>query len=248
MFADIGDLYQEGIVDAGKQPELFMLLAFLLAFGFIRTSAHLIRDQVPWWPGNVEVKGTHIHHLVWGILLMIVVGYAAIAFEPGSPWVEAVAILFGIGMGLTLDEFALWLNLEDVYWSEKGRRSIDAVVVTATLGLVLLLGVSVWIDVADDAARLVEVAVGSAGVAGVALGVVNALKEKPGMAIASLVFVPVGLVGALRLGRPRSPWARLFYRCERRSRAEGRFEASAAKRSASTLPPEASTPTRPPAG
>jgi hypothetical protein len=209
-----------------------MLLAFLLAFGFIRTSAHLIRDQVPWWPGNVEVKGTHVHHLVWGILLMIVVGYAAIAFEPGSPWVEVVAILFGIGMGLTLDEFALWLNLKDVYWSEKGRRSIDAVVVTATFGLVLLLGVSVWIDVADDAARLVEVAVGSAGVAGVVLGVVNALKEKPGMAIASLLFVPVGLVGALRLGRPRSPWARLFYRCERRSRAEGRFETSAAKRSA----------------
>jgi hypothetical protein len=248
MLADIGDLYQEGIVDAGKQPELFMLLAFLLAFGFIRTSAHLIRDQVTWWPGNVEVKGTHVHHLVWGILLMIVVGYAAIAFEPGSPWVEVAAILFGIGMGLTLDEFALWLNLKDVYWGEKGRRSIDAVIVTTLLGLVLLLGVSVWIDVADDAARVVEVAVGSAGVAGVVLGVVNALKEKPGMAVASLLFVPAGIVGALRLGRPHSPWARLFYGRERRSRAERRFESSAAKRSESNLSPEITSPTGPPPG
>jgi hypothetical protein len=248
MLANIGDLYQEGIVDAGKQPELFMLLAFLLSFGFIRTSAHLIRDQVSWWPGNVEVRGTHIHHLVLGILLLIVVGYAAIAFEPASPWVEVVAILFGIGMGLTLDEFALWLNLKDVYWSEQGRRSIDAVIVTATLGLVVLFGVRVWIDVADDAARLVEVAVGSAGVAGVALGVVNALKQKPGMAVASLVFIPVGIVGALRLGRPHSPWARLFYGRERRSRAEGRFETWTAKGAESTPPPEMSTPTGPPAG
>jgi hypothetical protein len=247
MFADIGDLYQEGIVDAGKQPELFILLAFILAFGFIRTSAHMIRNQVAWWPGNVNVKGTHIHHLVWGILLLIVVGYAAIAFEPGSPWVEVVAILFGLGMGLTLDEFALWLNLKDVYWSEKGRRSIDAVVVTATLGLVLLLGVSVWIDLADDAARFVEVTVGSAGVVGVVLGVVNALKAKPALAIASLLFVPVGLVGAVRLGRPHSPWARLFYGRERRSRAERRFETSAPEPSPSTLPPEI-TATRPPAG
>src|SRR5918992_1225297 len=102
---DIGSAYQEGIFETGKQPELFLLLAFLLSFGFIRTSAHLIRAEVSWWPGNVEVGGTHVHHLVWGILLLLIVGYLGIALEPDTPWREVIAILFGVGAGLTLDEF-----------------------------------------------------------------------------------------------------------------------------------------------
>ncbi len=109
-----------------------ILAAFLLSFGFIRSSAHMIRAQVSWWPGNVEAKGgTHIHHMVWGILTLMVAGYLGLSLQPDSPWRELTAIAFGIGMGLTLDEFALWLNLEDVYWQQKGRQSIDAVVVTA---------------------------------------------------------------------------------------------------------------------
>src|SRR3954469_20683815 len=108
----------------------------------------MIRAQVSWWPGNVQTKGgTHIHHLVWGILLLLIFGYLGLAVAPGSPWREVSAILFGIGMGLTLDEFALWLNLEDVYWAEKGRQSIDAVIVATALLTVTLLGLSFWIDV-----------------------------------------------------------------------------------------------------
>src|SRR6266567_1859612 len=125
----LASIYRDWIVETGKQPELFLLLAFLASFGFIRTSAHLIRAQVKWWPGNVSVGGTHVHHLVWGILMLLVTGFTAIAIAPGSPIREILAILFGIGTGLTLDEFALWLNLEDVYWSDKGRSSIDAVVI-----------------------------------------------------------------------------------------------------------------------
>src|SRR5215212_264778 len=113
-------IYHRWIVETGKQPELLLLLAFLASFGFIRTSAHLIRAQVKWWPGNVSVGGTHIHHLVWGILTILITGYVAIAVGPGSPLREILAVLFGIGAGLTLDEFALWLNLRDVYWSEQG--------------------------------------------------------------------------------------------------------------------------------
>ena len=145
---DVSKAYDKGIQAPGKEAHFLILLAFLLSFGFIRGSAHMIRAQVSWWPGNVETKGgTHVHHLVWGILLMMVCGYVGIAVAPDSPWREVAAVFFGIGLGLTLDEFALWLNLEDVYWSDKGRQSIDAVVVAGSLLTVALLGLQFWIDV-----------------------------------------------------------------------------------------------------
>jgi hypothetical protein len=145
---DITRAYQNGIEAPGKELHVLVLVAFVCSFGFIRTSAHMIRAEVSWWPGNVQTKsGTHIHHLVWGILLLLVSGYVGVAIAPDSPWRELAAIVFGIGMGLTLDEFALWLNLEDVYWSDKGRQSIDAVILTASLLGLTLLGLGFWIDV-----------------------------------------------------------------------------------------------------
>jgi hypothetical protein len=83
---------------------------------------------------GVELGGRHIHHLVWGILILLIVGYAWLA-EAGSGSTPTaifvsrlLAILYGVGAALTLDEFALWLNLADVYWSREGRESIDAVI------------------------------------------------------------------------------------------------------------------------
>ena len=139
LVASVVDLYREGIVDAGREPQFLFFVAFLLTFGFIRTSAHMIRAQVSWWPGNVAVGGTHIHHLVWGILLLLIFGWLDIALAPGSPLREISAVMFGVGTGLTLDEFALWLNLEDVYWQREGRESIDAVVLFGSL-----LSVGLW--------------------------------------------------------------------------------------------------------
>ena len=110
----------------------------------------MIRAQVSWWPGNVETKsGTHIHHMFWGILLLMTMGYLGLATDMGSPWLELTGIAFGIGLGLTLDEFALWLNLSDVYWSEKGRQSIDAVIVATLMLVVALIGLQFWIDVRE---------------------------------------------------------------------------------------------------
>ncbi len=224
LVASIGSLYERTIVDTGRQPEFLFFVAFLASFGFIRTSAHLIRAQVRWWPGNVEVGGTHIHHLVWGILLLLVAGYVGVAIAPDSPWHEILAVVFGIGAGLTLDEFALWLNLSDVYWSEKGRRSIDAVIVAACLSGMVLVGFGAWLDVATQVEEAVFAVVGSIGVVAIVIAIVNLAKEKFGMAAASLILPPVGLVGALRLGRPRSLWARLFYRADaKRARAWERF-------------------------
>ena len=222
VLATVGSLYERAIVDTGRQPEFLFFVAFLVTFGFIRTSAHLIRAQVSWWPGNVEVGGTHIHHLVWGILLLLVAGYVGVVIAPPSPWHEIVTILFGVGTGLTLDEFALWLNLEDVYWSEQGRRSIDAVIVATTVTGMVLVGFTAWVDVANEGEAAVFAVVGAFSVITILLAVVNLAKEKFGTAIVGLLIPLVGLVGALRLGKPNSLWARLYSE-KKRARARARF-------------------------
>lgn len=231
FFSDLEQAYQTHIEAAGKEYHFLILVAFLLSWGFIRTSAHMIRAQVSWWPGTVETKGgTHIHHLVWGILLLLTTGYLGLSFDLGTPWIELVAIGFGIGMGLTLDEFALWLNLQDVYWSAKGRQSIDAVVVTTCLLLITLLGLQFWIDVHE--AVMVLLGIGGERLDGsettlfllpwqlfgVAFGIVCMLKGKLLMGIVG-VFVPlVGLVGAVRPAKPGSRWQR--WRAHSAARAE----------------------------
>jgi hypothetical protein len=222
LIASIGSLYERAIVDTGREPQFLFFVAFLVSWGFIRTSAHLIRAQVSWWPGNVEVGGTHIHHLVWGILLLLISGWVGVTVAPGSPWHEILAVLFGVGAGLTLDEFALWLNLRDVYWEKEGRRSIDAVVVAATLTGFVLVGFTAWIDVAKDVEDTVFAVVGAFGLTGILLAFVNLAKEKFGVALVGLFVPVVGLVGALRLARPHSPWAR-FYSERKLERSRARF-------------------------
>jgi hypothetical protein len=221
--AGLGELYTEGIVDTGREAQFLCTVAFLVSFGFIRTSAHLIRAQVSWWPGNVQVGGTHIHHLVWGICLLLFFGYLGVTLDPDSPWREIVAVLFGIGMGLTLDEFALWLNLRDVYWEKEGRRSIDAVIVAAGLAGLLLVGFRGWVDAATSVEDEVFATAGGVGLLGIAIMLANASKEKFGMALMGLLLPPVGLVGVFRLGKPHSVWAKLFYRHGNLERSKQRY-------------------------
>ncbi len=223
LTASIGSAYQHGIVDTGREAHFLFFVSFLLTFAFIRTSAHMIRAQVKWWPGNVSVGGTHIHHLVWGILLLLINGYIAVAIDPNSPWREVIAVFFGIGTGLTLDEFALWLNLKDVYWEKEGRKSVDAVIIAAAVSGLLLISLRSWIDLTTKVADEIQAAVGGIGVLGVILALVNASKEKFGMAIWSIVLPVVGIPSAFRLAKPHSVWARLFYREDKKERSEKRF-------------------------
>jgi hypothetical protein len=196
FFDDLSRAYQAHIEAAGKEIHFLILAAFTISFGFIRTSAHLIRAQVSWWPGNVETKGgTHIHHLVWGILLLMIMGYLGLAVDMGSPWLELTAIAFGVGIGLTLDEFALWLNLEDVYWSEKGRQSIDAVIIAASLLGLSLLGLQFWIDVYE--AFLPWQALG------VVLATVCLLRRRWLTGIVGLFIPLVAVIGVASLASPR---------------------------------------------
>lgn len=178
----------------------------------------MIRAQVRWWPGNITPGGQHIHHVVFGIVLMLVSGIALVAvFEDGTRETGAVlAALFGIGAALVLDEFALIFYLKDVYWSEQGRTSVDAVfVAVAGTGLLLLgfhplelLNVTDIRHAPDAWARVgfVALALLHLAVCGVVL-----LKGKIWTGLIGLFFAPILLVGALRLGRPGSPWARWRY-------------------------------------
>lgn len=222
--AGLGEAYRDAFVETGKESELFFLLAFLLTFGFVRLSTHMIRADVSWWPGNVEVKGTHVHHLVFGIILILIVGYVGIALAPGSPFREILAVLFGIGAALTLDEFALWLNLRDVYWEKEGRRSIDAVILTAVLAAMVILGFRVWIDLAHGVEAGAVAAVGTFGGFNLILVLINFTKEKFGMGLIGLVVSPVSVIGAVRLGRPTSPFAKRFYGEKKMQKAIDRHE------------------------
>jgi hypothetical protein len=124
-----------------RRERLFLAsLGFLVTFAIVRAITHLIRAGVGPFH-NVSSGGLHIHHLVWGILLLLIVGYLWLIEQgTGSNWLASVtAIAYGVGAALTLDEFALWLNFQDVYWERQGRESIDAVVIFAAL-----LSVGIW--------------------------------------------------------------------------------------------------------
>ncbi len=144
---DVSRGYHRHIVDEHHQPQLLLLAAFLVTFIVVRVITHAIRAGR--WKRvfrNVSMKGgMHLHHLVPGILLLLVSGYLGIAL-PLSIGREPLAVLFGIGAALTLDEFALWLHLEDVYWARQGRQSVDAVVIAATIISLGILGWQFWAD------------------------------------------------------------------------------------------------------
>jgi hypothetical protein len=123
----------------GAGAAFVVLVAFLVSFLAIRTSVRLTRS-VSWWPGGVQAGGVHVHHLVWGICLVLVCGFLAFAAPLVAPWWHLVAIGFGVGAGFTLDEFALWVRLEDVYWSEEGRVSFDAVVCSCAFAALVVVG------------------------------------------------------------------------------------------------------------
>jgi hypothetical protein len=191
-----------------QRAGLILLAAMLLSFGFIRFSTRMIRAEVSWWPGNVTPGGMHIHHLVFGIIAMMLAGFLSFALQPGEPWVEILAGIFGIGMGLTLDEFALWLYLEDVYWSDEGRTSVDAVIFAAIIGGGLIVGF-VPLDAGNGGTTL---AIISSVLITLGICAIVALKGKISSAIIGMFITPVAWVAAIRLARPGSWWAKHRYK------------------------------------
>lgn len=212
------DLVQTN-AEPGRESAFLVLLAFLCSFGFIRTSARLTRS-VSWWPGGVETEGgVHLHHLVWGIVLLLVSGFAAFATDLVAPWWQITSIAFGIGAGFTLDEFALWVRLQDVYWSQEGRASLDAVVLATVFAGLVVFGVNPY--GLDEAGSIV----GTAAWVAVTLALAGIAFFKGRMLLGMVaIFVPfvAGVWAAVRLAKPTSPWARR-YDAGKLARARARY-------------------------
>lgn len=134
----LGTLVHDRIPDRPHRRLFVATVSFFLTFGGVRGVVYCITHQIP--PFHfVIMHGRHVHHLVFGIVILLAVGYAWLAeigVGAGASSLLAsrlLSILYGVGAALTLDEFALWLNLRDVYWSAEGRASIDAVVLFGAL-------------------------------------------------------------------------------------------------------------------
>jgi hypothetical protein len=208
-------------------PVFWMFLAVLVTFVTTRLITRRIRSQASrqksgGMVGDITLGGVHIHHQVFGILIMLAAGLGLIAITPQGTALNVNAAVFGVGVGLAFDEFALWLHLEDVYWTTEGRQSVDAIFCVLVFTGVLIGG-----------ADLLTGRVGSGtwwtSVFGLlivlALSVVCMLKGKLITGVIGIIVQPLVIVGAIRLAKPNSWWARHRYvrRAKRRARAERRF-------------------------
>lgn len=223
----LADFWNDQLVAHDRQALFLVLVSFLGSFVFIRLSARLGRSpRVAWWPGSVVTDGgVHLHHLVWGICLMLAGGAAGFALFDSSPWLEVCACLFGIGAGLTIDEFALWVYLDDVYWAKEGRSSIDAAVIAAGGMLLVLLGARPFEVVTGSTTEVIASAI--VGAILLAVPAICFVKQRVLHGAVGIFVFPIAAYGAIRLAKPGSPWARRFY-SERdpgkQANAEERFQ------------------------
>src|SRR6266581_3490946 len=141
----LGALLHEHIPDRPQRRLFLAAIGFFLTFAGVRALTFSIHHNLGPFH-DIAMGGRHIHHLVWGILLLLAVGYGWLVevgtgSESSSLFMSGLmSLLYGAGAALTLDEFALWLNLRDVYWVREGRASIDAVVLFGSLLWIGLLG------------------------------------------------------------------------------------------------------------
>lgn len=139
----VNSVFVQSIPDRPQRRLFLSSVAFFFTFAGVRIITYANYHHIGPFH-DIYFHGRHIHHLVWGILILLLVGYGWLV-EAGSGDKQTsvlagllLSLLYGAGAALTLDEFALWLNLEDVYWVRQGRASVDAVIL---FGALLLMGV-----------------------------------------------------------------------------------------------------------
>lgn len=197
--------YTEYVYEAGKEPLLLMLIGFLVAFVLTRAYTRIAR--VRGW-GSTHVGDVHMHHVVVGIVLMTAAGAIEFGFAPSEVFSEWLAIAFGVGAALTLDEFAMVFHLEDVYWSDEGRASVEAAVIAI---VILLLGFVATAPFGAERGNQAAAEFWFAIALNVVFVVLTFLKGKLKLALAGVVFPLFAMVGAIRLAKPGSWWSRRFY-------------------------------------
>jgi hypothetical protein len=202
-----------------REPTALLLAAFVVTFVLTRGYTRIAR--VRGW-GSGSVGGVHLHHIVVGIVLVLLSGLVEIASRPGGVGRDVLAIVFGVGGAFVLDEFALSLYLRDVYWSEEGHGSIDASLLGLLLAALLLVGLSPFgVHDGGHLPRLIGFVVVASNVV---FALVTFAKGKLTLGLLA-VFIPgVGALGSLRLAKPRSLWARRFYSKTKLAQAGRRYE------------------------
>ncbi|OXR47524.1 hypothetical protein [Nocardia cerradoensis] len=214
--------FDDAILAEGRLPLLCFLLGFIVGFLLIRLSVRMIRKQVRWWPGNLRAGNVHIHHMVFGVVLVLTSGLGMVAtYNSGVGTISALASTFGVGAALVLDEFALIYYLRDVYWEEQGRTSVDAVFVAVAVTGLLLLGFHpLWLldinDIRHDGSVAGRSFLGIFALVNLVLAAIVIAKGKIWTGLFGMFFLPLLVVGALRLSRPGAPWARWRYGERRR--------------------------------
>jgi hypothetical protein len=221
--------WQRDIVDGGRLALLVCFAAFVVTFLVTRIVTRMIRADRGPFKNNVSSGGLHVHHAVPGIILLVAGAFTAVAADTDSAWSVVAGLLVGVGTSLVLDEFALILHLQDVYWAEEGRISVEMVsLAVGCLGLVLV-GFNPF-DVSDEAEAGSTIA---ATVAAVAVHLVWVLvcvaKGKYRFALFGAFLPILPVIGAFRLARPGSRWARRRYGPDKAARAEARAARSDAR-------------------
>jgi len=215
---------QVGRGDLTLQPMMWMFVAILVTFLVTRIVTRLIRSGSGSGAGlgNVNIGGNHIHHQVFGILIIIGTGIVLVSQQPRGAALDVAAAVFGAGIGLTVDEFALWLHLKDVYWADQGRKSVDAIFCVLVITGVLIGGANFLIGNIGSTAWWSSVAAISVNFV---LSLICLLKGKVVTGVIGLVVGVVALVGAIRLAKPGSWWAvrRYASRPRRAGRAQRRY-------------------------
>jgi hypothetical protein len=218
----MGEWWARNVVDPGKLPLLLCAAAFVVTFLATRAITRMIRAGVGPFRDNVSAGGTHVHHAVPGIVLLVTGALVAVgAHRP--PWPELAAVAVGAGTSLVLDEFALILHLQDVYWSQEGRLSVEMVSLTfACLAFALVGALPFGVDGVGPGEAGLRGGLVTASVLHAGLVLTCAAKGKYRLGLLG-IFVPVlAWAGAVRIARPGSPWARRRYGAARRERAERR--------------------------
>jgi hypothetical protein len=220
----MGDWWQHDIVEAGKLPLLLCSAAFVVTFLVTRGITRMIRAGRGPFRDNVSPSGTHVHHAVYGIVLLILGALVAVG-SAGSPYQELAAIAVGAGTSLVLDEFALILHLQDVYWTQEGRLSVEMVSLTAGCLMFALVGVLPFgIEDVQPAELTVRGGLATVTVLHAALVLVCAAKGKYRTALFGWFVPGIAWFGAFRLARPDSLWARHRYHGRKLAHAEQRAQ------------------------